>query len=131
MADADIRLKRGRATTLDITYKPAIADGTTPYSKPFASGYTGSLVLRRKVGSSFNGPKIDTLTSANNRINLLISSATSTDPNIQLLWSSAQAAALPNESFTVYGDLKITKTSGSSVEHSFRISFEIVPEITD
>jgi len=132
---ADIRLKRGRATTLDITYKPAIADGTTPYSKPLSSGYTASMVVRRKTGNSYSGPLIDTLSSANsgtgaNRINLLISSSTSTDPNIQLLWSSAQAALLPNESTTVYGDLKITKTSTDSVEHSFRVSFEIVPEIT-
>ena len=129
---ADIRLKRGRATTLNITYKPAIADGTTPYSKPFASGYTASLVIRRKVGSSFNGPIIDTLSTETSpaRIRLLISAVDSTDPNIQLLWSSTEETALPNESFTVYGDLKITKTSGSSVDHSFRISFEIVPEIT-
>ena len=129
---ADIRLKRGRATTLDITYKPAIADGTTPYSKPLSSGYTASMVIRRKVGSTFNGPIIDTLSTETSpaRIRLLISAVDSTDPNIQLLWSSTEASALPNESFTVHGDLKITKTSGSSVDHSFRISFEIVPEIT-
>tara|TARA_R110001583_G_scaffold62680_1_gene184075 strand:+ start:171 stop:590 length:420 start_codon:yes stop_codon:yes gene_type:complete len=137
---ADITLKVGQSSTHDLKLRPADAtqaDGISLYVKPFASGYTASMVIRRKAGNSFNGPLIDTLSSEDsgvgaNRINLLISSSTSlpaAGPNIQLVWTTADSLALPNETATVYGTLKIKKTSTSQVEHSRRISFEIKPEI--
>ena len=134
---ADITLKVGQSSTHDLKLRPADAtqaDGIALYVKPFASGYTASMVIRRKAGNSFNGPLIDTLSSETSpsRINLLISSSTSlpaAGPNIQLVWTTADSLALPNETATVYGTLKIKKTSTSQVEHSRRISFEIKPEI--
>ena len=134
---ADITLKVGQSSTHDLKLRPADAtqaDGISLYVKPFASGYTASMVIRRKAGNSFNGPLIDTLSSETTpaRINLLISSSTSlpaAGPNIQLVWTTADSLALPNEAATVYGTLKIKKTSDSQVEHSRRISFEIKPEI--
>ena len=134
---AEITLKEGQSSTHDLKLRPADAtqaDGIALYVKPFASGYTASMVIRRKAGNSFNGPLIDTLSSETSpsRINLLISSSTSlpaAGPNIQLVWTTADSLALPNETATVYGTLKIKKTSTSQVEHSRRISFEIKPEI--
>jgi len=134
---AEITLKVGQSSTHDLKLRPADAtqaDGIALYVKPFASGYTASMVIRRKAGNSFNGPLIDTLSSETSpsRINLLISSSTSlpaAGPNIQLVWTTADSLALPNETATVYGTLKIKKTSTSQVEHSRRISFEIKPEI--
>ena len=120
---ANVQLKRGQQTQVDVTF---IADGDTNAFN-FSSGYTASLVIRRKAGNSFNGELIDTLTNVNSRITFTYTAA---GPNIQLLWNTAQAGALPNEATTVYGDLKVTLTSGSQVKHSFRIPFDIVPEIT-
>jgi len=130
MADPDpIDIKRGRATTFLLTYTPEVNSGPK-ISKDFTSGFTASLVIRRKIGNSYNGPEVDTLTTANNRItfpNPVVDGA-QTGPNIKLIWSSNDSAALPNEANRVFGDLKIS-TTGGSVEHSFRITIDILPEI--
>ena len=134
-------LKRGRATTLNIKLKPAVVDNagvvTNPYTKDFSSNYSATLIIRRKAGNSYSGPLIDTLTSANsgtgaNRITFpSLTGATTTENNVVVKWLTADADVLPNESTTVYGDLKIlnTATNPDSVEHSTRLTFEIVPEI--
>ena len=119
---ANIQLKRGQETQVDVTY---IATGDTNAFN-FSSGYTASLVIRHKAGKSFEGSIVDTLTSAAGRVTF---SHANPGPNIQLKWSTAQSAALPNEATTVFGDLKITKTSESEVKHSFRLAFDILPEI--
>jgi hypothetical protein len=48
-----------------------------------------------------------------------------------LHWTTVQADALPNEAITVFGDLKITNTDETPDEviHSFRLTFDIIPEI--
>jgi len=124
---ANVQLKRGQQTQADVTF---IADGETNAFN-FSSGYTAELVIRRKVGNSFNGELIDTLSSSVSesvlgygRITFIY---TEDGPNIQLLWTTLQAEALPNETTTVYGDLKVTYDS--QVKHSFRIPFDIIPEI--
>lgn len=124
---ANVQLKRGQQTQVDVTF---IADGDTNAFN-FSEGYTASLIIRRKSGNSFNGDKIDTLISAGSGTGAsrITFTYTAAGPNIQLLWNTTQAAALPNETATVYGDLKVTLTSGSQVKHSFRIPFDIVPEI--
>jgi hypothetical protein len=101
--------------------------------------YTAKLVLRRKIGNSFNGPIIDTLesnTSGNQqnesgRIRFPNIGDTSSLPNIVLYWSGAEATALPNEDVSVYGDLQITDTNVASTEviHSIRLRFDIKAEI--
>jgi hypothetical protein len=116
-----------------------IADGETGVvpSKNFYTSdnqFTASLVLRRKLGNSFNGPIIDTLTSnssGNGRIRFPNIGDTSSLPNIVLYWSGAEATALPNEDVSVYGDLQITDTNVASTEviHSIRLRFDIKAEI--
>ena len=48
-----------------------------------------------------------------------------------LRWETANSVALPNEAITVFGDLKITDTDATPDEviHSFRLTFDILPEI--
>ena len=101
--------------------------------------YTAKLVLRRKIGNSFNGPIIDTLKSnttgadqnTTGRIRFPNIGDTSSLPNIVLYWSGAEATALPNEDVSVYGDLQITDTGVASTEviHSIRLRFDIKAEI--
>ena len=79
------------------------------------------------------GEEVDLLTTANNRITLVhgTSASPATTDNIQLKWSTVQASALPNEALTLIGDLKITDTQPNPDEviHSFRLTFDIIPEI--
>ena len=118
---ANIELKRGQKAQVDITFKEA---GQTN-AKDFSSGFTATLVLRRKSsGGSVEGDVIDKLTSSGNRIAFTHANA---GPNIQLKWSTLEAAALPNENLTIFGDLKIVESN--EVVHSFRLTFDIIPEI--
>ncbi len=101
--------------------------------------FTAKLVLRRKIGNSFNGPEVDTLTSntsgsnqnSSGRIRFPNIGSTSSLPNIVLYWSGAESTALPNEDVTVFGDLQITDTDVASTEaiHSIRLRFDIKAEI--
>ena len=116
-----------------------IADGETGVvpSKNFYTSdnqFTASLVLRRKLGNSFNGPIIDTLTSnssGNGRIRFPNIGDTSSLPNIVLYWSGVESTLLPNEDVTVFGDLQITDTDVAVTEaiHSIRLRFDIKAEI--
>ena len=122
-----------------------IADGETAVvpSKNFYTSdaqFTAKLVIRRKTRSgSVSGRIIDTLTSntsgdaqnTTGRIRFPNVGTTSTLPNIQLYWSGAESSAWPNQEDTVYGDLQITDTGVASTEviHSFRLVFDITPEI--
>ena len=135
---ANIELKRGHGTQVDIKYQ-ATGDSFTTNFNSSSSAITGSLVIRRRIGNTYNGPLIDTLTSStsgNNadssgsfriRFPAVAGSGTNTDPNITLHWTTAEATALPNEEITVYGDLKIA--SNNETIHSFRLTFDIIPEI--
>tara|TARA_R100001230_G_C5535903_1_gene68266 strand:+ start:217 stop:588 length:372 start_codon:yes stop_codon:yes gene_type:complete len=121
---ANIELKRGQKAQVDITFKNSA--GTVVN---FSSGFTASLTLRKDAANgSISGEEIDSLTTANSRITLVHSSS---GPNIQLKWSTLQASALPNEALTLIGDLKITDTQPNPDEviHSFRLTFDIIPEI--
>tara|TARA_R100000995_G_C3468910_1_gene117226 strand:+ start:870 stop:1241 length:372 start_codon:yes stop_codon:yes gene_type:complete len=121
---ANIELKRGQKAQVDITFKNSA--GTVVN---FSSGFTASLTLRKDAANgSISGEEIDSLTTANSRITLVYSSS---GPNIQLKWSTVQASALPNEALTLIGDLKITDTQPNPDEviHSFRLTFDIIPEI--
>ena len=101
--------------------------------------YTAKLVLRRKIGNSFNGPIIDTLESntsgsgqnTSGRIRFPNIGDPSSLPNIVLYWSGAAAPALPHEDVSVYGDLQITDTDVAATEaiHSIRLRFDIKAEI--
>ena len=122
-----------------------IADGETAVvpSKNFYTSdaqFTAKLVIRRKTRScSVSGRIIDTLTSntsgsaqnTTGRIRFPNVGTTSTLPNIQLYWSGAESSEWPNQEDTVYGDLQITDTDVASTEviHSFRLVFDIKPEI--
>ena len=121
---ANIELKRGQKAQVDITFKNSA--GTVVN---FSSNHTASLTLRKDSASgSVTGEEVDYLTTTNNRITLAYSSS---GPNIQLKWSTVQASALPNEALTLIGDLKITDTQPNPDEviHSFRLTFDIIPEI--
>jgi hypothetical protein len=122
----------------------AVADNETavvPSKNFFTSNkqFTARLVLRRKIGNSFNGPVVDTLTTTTTsdpqsdagRIRFPNIGSTSSLPNIVLYWSGAEATALPNEDVTVFGDLQITDTAVASTEaiHSIRLRFDIKAEI--
>lgn len=123
---ANIELKRGQKTQAEVTY---VAEGTT-VAYDYLAAHTASLVIRRKDGNSFNGELVDTLTSAGGRITFVTGGGyVAAGPSVLLLWSTAQSSALPNEAVTVYGDLKITITATSEVVNSFRIPFDIIPEI--
>ena len=101
--------------------------------------YTAKLVLRRKIGNSFNGPIIDTLESntsgsgqnTSGRIRFPNIGDTSSLPNIVLYWSGAESTLLPNESIRIFGDLQITDTDVAATEviHSIRLNFDIKPEV--
>jgi len=122
-----------------------IADGETAVvpSKNFYTSdaqFTAKLVIRRKTRSgSVSGRIIDTLTSntsgsaqnTTGSIRFPNVGTTSTLPNIQLYWSGAESSEWPNQEDTVYGDLQITDTDVASTEviHSFRLVFDIKPEI--
>jgi len=122
-----------------------IADDETavvPSKNFFTSNkrFTAKLVIRRKIGNSFNGPIVDTLTtttsgsetqSSHGRIRFPNIGSTSSLPNIVLYWSGAESTALPNEDVTVFGDLQITDTDVASTEaiHSIRLRFDIKAEI--
>ena len=102
--------------------------------------FRGVLVLRRKIGNSFNGPIIDTLksnTSGNGqntsgRIRFPNIGDVSSLPNIVLYWSGTEASALPNEDVSVYGDLQIIDSAVHATTetiHSIRLRFDIKAEI--
>ena len=124
---ANIQLQRGQQQQIDVTFKNS--GGTVV---DFSSGFTGELVIRQKENGEFiTGTVIDTLISGtsdpadatkDSRITFH-----ATAPNIRLLWSTAQAAALPNVTQTVAGDLKITQ--GGQVVHHVNLIFHITPEI--
>ena len=131
---ANIQLQRGLQQNVDVTYKLA---GESTAIDLTSGGYDAELVIRKKRGDNFQGQLIDVLrqgatagdgvSEADNRIQF-------TDPslngnNMILKWNTAQATRLPNESVTVYGDLKITN-SASEVAHHIRLTFDILPEIT-
>jgi len=122
-----------------------IADDETavvPCKNFFTSNkqFTARLVLRRKIGNSFNGPVVDTLTTTTTsssqsdagRIRFPNIGNISSLPNIVLYWSGAESSALPNEDVTVFGDLQITDTAVAATEaiHSIRLRFDIKAEIT-
>ena len=119
-----------------MSYIPTGSSYTTNFNSS-SSAYTGTLVIRRKAGNSYNGPLVDSLassTTGNNadssgdfRVRFPAVSGSDTSVNITLHWSTAEAEALPNEEVTVYGDLKIV--SSSETIHSFRLTFDIIPEI--
>ena len=135
---ANIEIKRGQQTQVDITYIPSGSSYSTNFYTDDAR-YTASLVIRRKAGNSFNGELIDSFTSetsgsnqhSDGRIRFPNIGGTSTNSNIMLRWETADADKLPNETTTVYGDLKITDTDSNPDEviHSFRLTFDIIPEI--
>ena len=102
--------------------------------------FRGVLVLRRKIGNSFNGPIIDTLKSnisgddqnGSGRIRFPNIGDTSSLPNIVLYWSGDEASALPNEDVSVYGDLQIIDSdvhATTETIHSIRLRFDIKAEI--
>jgi len=130
---ANIELKRGQKAQVDITFK---ASGETNAFN-FSSNHSATLTIRKKSSSgSVDGEVVDFLNSGSglpatgdSRITFTHANA---GPNIQLLWSTAQANVLPNETLTVFGDLKIKKTANPNdgeIIHSFRLTFDIVPEI--
>jgi hypothetical protein len=125
---ANIELKRGQKAQVDITFKES---GQTN-AKNFSSGYSATLAIRKKSSSgSVESEEVDFLSSASSGLgaNRITFTHANAGPNIQLLWSTAQANSLPNETLTVFGDLKIKQTSDSEIIHSFRLTFDIVPEI--
>lgn len=127
---ANIELKRGQKAQVDITFK----ESGQSNAKNFSSGHSATLTIRRKSSSgSVEGEEVDFLSSSTsgsgaNRITFVYNS---NGPNIQLKWSTVQSNALPNETITVFGDLKITDTAPTPDEviHSFRLTFDIIPEI--
>lgn len=135
---ANIELKRGQKAQVDITFKNPAGDTVN-----FSSDHSATLIIRKKsVSGSVEGEIVDSLNSGtggnpatgNNRITFVHGPTQdpATTDNIQLKWSTANATALPNETLTVFGDLKIKKTSGDDsgeVIHSFRLTFDIIPEI--
>ena len=102
--------------------------------------FRGVLVLRRKIGNSFNGPIIDTLKSnttgndqhGSGRMRFPNIGDVSSLPNIVLYWSGTEASALPNEDVSVYGDLQIIDSGvhdTTETIHSIRLRFDIIAEI--
>ena len=133
---ANIQIKRGQKTQVDVEYKLAGQSSAVNLS---TSSYDAELVIRRKRGSLYDGQLIDTLrfgasspadSDKDSRITFVHgpSQSPATTDNIQLIWSTAQSAALPNEEITVAGDLKIS-TSGGEVIYSINLVFDIIPEI--
>ena len=137
---ANIEIKRGQQTQVDIKYTPS---GET-YTKNFfnattlGSGNTklfrhkASLVLRRKTNNSVQGELVDTLStvdtvqaassslqSTSGRIRFPNVGASNTaNANITLHFDTADSNLLPNEKITIFGDLKIVDvapTDGSDI----------------
>jgi|TARA_R100000084_G_scaffold107675_2_gene68227 autotransporter translocation and assembly factor TamB len=140
---ANIQLQRGQQQQVDVTFK--LADQTNALNFVTSNGgggtgnYSAQLVIRKKVGDSFKGEIIDTLTgtiasgSASGRI-ILGGNPSATDPNINITWSTAQSKELPNETVTVHGDLKISNNStfaSGEVLYHIRLSFDLLEEIVE
>tara|TARA_R100001460_G_scaffold98538_1_gene141430 strand:+ start:66 stop:446 length:381 start_codon:yes stop_codon:yes gene_type:complete len=124
---ANIQLQRGQQQQVDVTFK---LSGQTD-SANLSSNKSAKLVIRR----SLTGAIIDTLTGVAGNSNLRIilgAGGGATIPNINLKWSTADAAKLPNESVTVIGDLKISNNStfaSGEIIHHIRLTFDIIPEV--
>ena len=124
---ANIQLQRGQQQQVDVTFK---LSGQTD-SANLSSNKSAKLVIRR----SLTGAIIDTLTGVAGNSNLRIilgAGGGATIPNINLKWSTADAAKLPNESVTVIGDLKIADNStfaSGEIIHHIRLTFDIIPEV--
>ena len=124
---ANIQLQRGQQQQVDVTFK---LSGQTD-SANLSSNKSAKLVIRR----SLTGAIIDTLTGVAGNSNLRIilgAGGGPTIPNINLKWSTADAAKLPNESLTVIGDLKIADDStfaSGEIIHHIRLTFDIIPEV--
>jgi len=144
---ANIQLQRGQQQAIEVTFK--LANGDIPNFDSSTNGgtaYDAEIVIRKKRGDSFMGQIIDTLrhgstgppeggvAEADSRITFQgtgggAATNLSSGKNIILNWNTAQAILLPNESVTVFGDLKITNASNEVVHH-IRLTFDILPEIT-
>ena len=144
---ANIQLQRGQQQAIEVTFK--LANGDIPNFDSSTNGgtaYDAELVIRKKRGDSFMGQIIDILrhgttgspegavAEADSRITFQgtgggAAANLSSGKNIILNWDTAQATLLPNESVTVFGDLKITNASNEVVHH-IRLTFDILPEIT-
>tara|TARA_R110002020_G_scaffold105974_2_gene246951 strand:- start:2150 stop:2575 length:426 start_codon:yes stop_codon:yes gene_type:complete len=139
---ANIQLKRGQKTTVDVTY--ILSGQTNSFDFTAQTWYTAKLYIRRKSGDSYGGILLDTLTtyqqasatqattaSGNQRI-VFVDPGNTATKNIQLKWSTSESTALPNEDVTVYGDLKIFGENSDYTQciHSIRLTFDIVQEIT-
>ena len=138
---ANIPIKRGLQTVVSLKYsEPGQTNAFNFYTSN--ARYTASLVLRRKVGESVTDDLIDTLiseTSGSSQdttgrirfINVGNGGVPATDANIILRWETSDAVALPNEAITIHGDLKIKDTNPNPDEviQSFRVTFDIIPEI--
>lgn len=135
---ANIEIKRGQQTQVDLKYTPSGSSHTFNFYTT-DSRYTATLKIRRKVGTSVTDDLIDTLNSVTSgstqntagRIRFPNVGSSSTASNIMLRWETANSVALPNEAITVFGDLKIKDTDQNPDEviHSFRLTFDILPEI--
>ena len=124
---ANINLQRGLNQTVDVTY--ILAGQTDPVNLGEAGVYSASMVIRLSYADGgVQGPMIDELNTTNSRI-VLIDDPPSEGPNIQLKWDTDESDALPNETTTVNGDLKITRVATSEVEHLFRLTFSLEEEI--
>ena len=142
---ANIQLQRGQQQAIEVTFK--LANGDIPNFDTSTNGgstYDAELVIRKKRGDNFQGQIIDILrhgvtsgtavSEADSRITFQgtggsTSNTLSSGKNIILNWNTSQATLLPNESVTVYGDLKLTNSSNEVVHH-IRLTFDILPEIT-
>ena len=142
---ANIQLQRGQQQAIEVTFK--LANGDIPNFDSSTNGgtaYDAEIVIRKKRGDSFMGQIIDTLrhgatdtggvVEADSRITFQgtgggAAANLSSGKNIILNWNTAQAILLPNESVTVFGDLKITNASNEVVHH-IRLAFDVLPEIT-
>ena len=119
-------LKRGQSHTIEVNIPDDNGNVTN-----FTSGFTASMVIRKQAGKatqSFTGDQVDSLTSAAGRITFHYVDAT-TEPNVKLLWNTAQSTALPNIDVTVGGDVKVFNSSNECVE-SVRVIFDIEHEVT-
>lgn len=138
---ANIPIKRGQQTVVSLEYSdPGETNNFNFYTTN--ARYTATLVLRRKVGTSVTDDLVDTLNSETSGssqntagrirfINIGNGGVAATDPNIILRWETSDSIALPNEAITIYGDLKIKDTNQNPDEviQSFRLTFDIIPEI--
>tara|TARA_Y100000401_G_C8309319_1_gene218815 strand:+ start:554 stop:940 length:387 start_codon:yes stop_codon:yes gene_type:complete len=124
-----INIKRGLKQEIGLRVYELVSGNKV--SVDFTSGYTASMKIVKRSGRThdiaYEGDAVDTLTSAANRITFLYTNA-DTNPNVKLLWNTAQASALPNENVDVFGDLKIFDSSSECV-YSIRFKFEIEQEI--